>query len=510
MKRIISIALVLSLLFTMVNLNLDFMKEAIKSEEAFGLAPSLFSPQSTENGITISWQWDNQSKILQVNGQSESPFHNIEIYDEDPSNMLFEYLFVVQITTAEWNVTISDGNCTCMISINSNGGNIHQIVANIGEDIHVPMIAMTSTPSTGPHRGSISYTGNSYNVDENITLSNTLILCPISTGHQSCEDTIGDYWNNLGGLVDTFSVNWTWGADESFSISLNLQDVSQLSDGEYYVGWALRDENLLSSWSIIPNTLIVDRKPPEISLAGPDMVNESAQKITIDASQTDDQSSLYYSWIIYLPDGSARGPYEDEKQYLNDAVPSLLITPNITGEWIFKATITDEAGNQNVSNLTLFVTNLGPVAHLALNSIPIQDGSSHQLVQGGEWMFSANASTDTSNDVDELTFSWLLDGEEISALYEFHLEEHEISGVHMLNLRVTDDDGAMDEISISLISAGSEETVKEGKSIFVALGISLLLVLIGSVSIGLFRVRNSKRILPDWKPNSKQSLLKNA
>jgi hypothetical protein len=118
-------------------------------------------------------------------------------------------------------------------------------------------------------------------------------------------------------------------------------------------------------------------------------------------------------------------------------------------------------------------------------------------------MFSANASTDTSNDVDELTFSWLLDGEEISALYEFHLEEHEISGVHMLNLRVTDDDGAMDEISISLISAGSEETVKEGKSIFVALGISLLLVLIGSVSIGLFRVRNSKRILPDWKPNSK-------
>jgi hypothetical protein len=61
----------------------------------------------------------------------------------------------------------------------------------------------------------------------------------------------------------------------------------------------------------------------------------------------------------------------------------------------------------------------------------------------------------------------------------------------------------MDEISISLISAGSEETVKEGKSIFVALGISLLLVLIGSVSIGLFRVRNSKRILPDWKPNSK-------
>ncbi|HIK78311.1 MAG TPA: hypothetical protein EYG04_02800 [Candidatus Poseidoniales archaeon] len=501
MKSFISLALVISLLFTMVNLNLR--EEAPKSEEAFDPAPFMHSPQSTANGIMISWQWDNQSNILQINSQSQSPFHNIEVYDEDPSNMIFEYLFVDQVNTAEWNMTISDGNCTCMISINSIEGHLHQIVANIGEEVHVPMIAMTSTPSTDPHRGSISYAGNSYNVNENISLSNTLIFCQFSAGHQSCESTISDYWNNVGGLVDSFSVNWTWEGDESFSINLNLQDVSQLSDGEYYVGWALRDENLLSSWSIIPNTLIVDRKAPEISLAGPVMVNESSQKITIDASQTDDQSSLFYSWIIYLPDGSARGPYEDEKQYLNDVVPSLLITPNISGEWVFKATITDEAGNQNVSNLTLFVANLGPVAHLALNSIPIQDGSSHQLVHGREWMFSANASTDTSNDADELTFSWLLDGVEISAQSEFHLEEHEISGVHMLNLRVTDDDGARDEISISLIIAGSEETVKEGKSIFVAVGISLLLVIIGTVSIGLFWARNSKRILPDWKPNSK-------
>lgn len=458
---------------------------------------------SIANKISINWQWNNETNILHLNSHSIDKLAEVSIIDGTANNLIFEYQFIEQVNTEYWNISISSGSCHCLVSVSSRAMMVNQVVILLGNETPIPIISFNQTPSREPHSGNITYSGQSYNIDVNNSPSKIIVFCNISAGLNDCSDTIENVWSNPSGLSSTFNVNWQWGQDSTFEISLNLQEVIEIEDGTYYVGWSLRDANLHTSWSVLPITLAIDRSPPEIIFSGPMDMDESLQAITIDASQSIDQSDLYYSWIIYSPDGTTRGPLEEEKQYLNDLVASLLIVPSISGDWMIRVTITDDAGNQNMSNFTFQVRNIKPSAELSLNSYQIQNGSNHQLIIGEDWLFSGVSSSDTENDNDGLSYTWKLDGELLSTEESFNLEVDDVTGTHILKMIVTDDDGATDEISITIQIAGSDTDETQG---IISL-VGGIIVLVALTAIGVFvslKKNSSRRKMPEWNPGPRK------
>jgi hypothetical protein len=101
------------------------------------------------------------------------------------------------------------------------------------------------------------------------------------------------------------------------------------------------------------------------------------------------------------------------------------------------------------------VTNVVPTAVMYIGGMPAANGTLHRLPEIENWTFSAELSNDVGEDDENLYYSWLFDGEEVSNDVTYILPNYAMSGIHEMRLQVSDDDGASDSISIEVVIFGS-------------------------------------------------------
>ena len=91
------------------------------------------------------------------------------------------------------------------------------------------------------------------------------------------------------------------------------------------------------------------------------------------------------------------------------------------------------------------------------------------------WVIDASLTFYTVNDIDELTFTWLLDDEIIHVGKSLSNEQFNKSGNHEIILIVTDNDGDTAQSTVEII-LNSEDDSENGSNI-IAIAIILIVVL---------------------------------
>jgi hypothetical protein len=299
-------------------------------------------------------------------------------------------------------------------------------------------------------RNVLAIQGEVFTAEENETFETRFSLCS-SDSYLSgtCATMLDTIFNPMQNSVSV-PMQWDWSGNE-FSLSLSITDNKDIiSDDIYYPYISIRGESLLTSHAL-SNVVIIDATEPTAKIIGPEDVNEQSSAVILDGSGSDDNMSvIYFSWVITEPNGAVRGPTE------NESLGSFLyIVPNHAGVWQFTLSVTDYAGNRNTTTHNMTVTNVVPTAVMYIGGMPATNGTLHRLPEIENWTFSAELSSDVGEDDENLYYSWLFDGEEVSTEVTYVLPNSAISGIHEMILQVSDNDGASDSISIEVVIFGS-------------------------------------------------------
>ena len=122
------------------------------------------------------------------------------------------------------------------------------------------------------------------------------------------------------------------------------------------------------------------------------------------------------------------------------------------------------------------VVNLPPTAQVRFDGFLVQDGSAITVPSSGDWIFSANESSDTSNDQNTLDFHWFVDGKTLLSGKSF-LSSSDIqsSNYKQIRVQVVDDDGEFDELTFD-VSQQREETQGNSSNSILASTVSILFI----------------------------------
>ena len=93
---------------------------------------------------------------------------------------------------------------------------------------------------------------------------------------------------------------------------------------------------------------------------------------------------------------------------------------------------------------------------MRIDSVPVLDGQVIRLTNEQSWNVDATYSSDTQNDIDNLTYTWFLDGKPIMSGMDRVLTRPEnVNEKHELTLMVEDNDGAVDWVTVTIGIAGT-------------------------------------------------------
>ena len=144
------------------------------------------------------------------------------------------------------------------------------------------------------------------------------------------------------------------------------------------------------------------------------------------------------------------------------------------------------------------VINIPPVISLQTSfSETLGYEGAYQVNNDESWFFDASYSTDTNNDVDELKFTWLLDGEIIHVGKNLTKDQLNISGHHKVVLLVSDDDGDYTELELN-IEIASQNQHDEHTINYILLSSVILIIILSTVLIFRSRGENNSFNLPKW------------
>ena len=219
--------------------------------------------------------------------------------------------------------------------------------------------------------------------------------------------------------------------------------------------------------------------------------------------------NVSFEWIVEEPDGTISVPSGN----MMVSPTQLRFLPITNGEYIFTLIVTDNAGNTNQTSQLVNVENVIPVSLISDSNNELIDNTifNYNRSDIDQLVFSADLSTDSSNEIADLQFGWYLDGVLYSSSNITEINVADLGPSVELELIVKDSDGASDNITITLnqidyLNENSQKLKNTNINFFNGLNLVLLTAFI-CVLILLFVKKKSteENPLPKWsKYNKKQ------
>ena len=284
----------------------------------------------------------------------------------------------------------------------------------------------------------------------NINIIPNMRICPAPNG--ICTE---EYSSVL--VSSTFS--------EELELEFNTNENS-ISDGYYLLQVQVQDEFLTLSNNFTQYVLF-DQTEPSVELSAVEQVNES-ESIVVDI-QVDDgyiASSYVITWSIIGPDGLPRSVLSSE--ILEDN--RLEFLPTKSGQYQVNALVRDTGGFLVAVNHNVNVSNIDPSVSVRYDGFLIEDGSIVTVASFSDWLFSANTSTDSQNDVEGLEYFWYVDGKSLlSGQSYLSSSDLQSSSFNEIRVEVVDDDGSSSNMSFEVVLQTSESEESMSNAVLISL-----------------------------------------
>ena len=284
----------------------------------------------------------------------------------------------------------------------------------------------------------------------NINIIPNMRICPAPNG--ICTE---EYSSVL--VSSTFS--------EELELGFNTNENS-ISDGYYLLQVQVQDEFLTLSNNFTQYVLF-DQTEPSVELSAVEQVNES-ESIVVDI-QVDDgyiASSYVITWSIIGPDGLPRSVLSSE--ILEDN--RLEFLPTKSGQYQVNALVRDTGGFLVAVNHNVNVSNIDPSVSVRYDGFLIEDGSIVTVASFSDWLFSANTSTDSQNDVEGLEYFWYVDGKSLlSGQSYLSSSDLQSSSFNEIRVEVVDDDGSSSNMSFEVVLQTSESEESMSNAVLISL-----------------------------------------
>ena len=267
--------------------------------------------------------------------------------------------------------------------------------------------------------------------------------------HGSISNNVIDF-ENISASNDGYSI------ESIVNGKMNLQyNLSSFDDGWVSIFIEIGDENN-SSHLIACMTTKIDLQPPIITIDAPIQIDEKIGLLIIDASSTFDphwgRDSLQYFWTYQQIDD----PYSIPVTIKGDSTGIFTFGGSNSGTYRFNLSVIDSASHSSTQSITVNIINIRPQANMRIDSVPVLDGQVIRLTNEQSWNVDATYSSDTQNDIDNLTYTWFLDGKPIMSGMDRVLTRPEnVNEKHELTLMVEDNDGAVDWVTVTIGIAGT-------------------------------------------------------
>ena len=287
-------------------------------------------------------------------------------------------------------------------------------------------------------------------------------------------------------------LNHTMQSDSIFVVEIN-QDFLSLDDGNWYFEIFMRDSYLRLS-NVDERILTFDTMPPEVQISG--AINASEMDTEVFSVKVDDgydSSLVALTWTITEPSGTVRGLIGEE--HISDS--SIMVQFNQSGVWNISVLAIDSVGHFTKKHHEVSIINIAP--EISFQAPSSQSSNTVKIVTdiSQEWYVDASMTSDTSNDVDDLIFHWMVNGEIIHTGDNLSNANLESAGTYAVTLVVTDNDGLSTTSEIEIIIESKDDSSDNKVSITL---ISLCVILIGLSIILLFRFNREENSfnLPKW------------
>ena len=440
------------------------------------------SGQSNLQASELVWAIDYIESINDIypfsnSIMSSSTFTNVEITDD--------------IYRWELSIPVNQLNCTCLFSISS------PYYPDLLPQSIVIFVGQTSHFSVISHVPSYQYGDDSqtkYLQYDVIAPTNNEVIITENFDAYSFRANVCKYSGNSC-VSESFQVSLNHSIDEAgfFVLEFNQTNLN-VDDGIYQFEVFLRDSFLRYS-NIDYKILTFDTNPPVVDIRGALEVEEMSTHVySANVDDGYDSSLIAVTWTISEPNGIVRGVGNAE--YVSDT--SISVQFNESGIWDITVLAIDSVGYFTTEIHRVEVINIPPVISLqtSFSEAHGYEGT-YQVSNDESWFFDASYSTDTNNDVDELTFSWLLDGEIIHVGKNLTKDQLNISGHHKVVLLVSDDDGDYTELELN-IEIASQNQHDEHTINYILLSSVILIIILSTVLIFRSRGENNSFNLPKW------------
>jgi hypothetical protein len=432
--------------------------------------------------------------VINISGFSSVPLNSIEIslwnvtadgqYEllNSSSSLLSVTPFETELGVTNWNwnheFDHTSESCTCLVRI------------SLLEQTDLVSFGLTIFLGTDNHRPVLMYHSNSDQTSqvmlatENVTLNYGLLLPPnllsfgsltanhdVLTSFSVCPAPFGVCTGEYISLTVLHELS-----NKDFEITLDTHAIN-LPDGLYLIDLSVQTMSLKDSNSIM-QYLAVDRNPPNVSVSSVSEILES-QSITVDLNVDDGYDGSVYSitWTIIEPDGELRAVSSSE--ILSDN--RLSFAADEQGVYQIFGLVRDTGGNFVNIQHDVNVINVKPELDLRFDGFKIQNDQIITVKSADEWCFSANQTTDTSNDIDSLKYDWFVDGKTLLSGRSYLLSSDiKAEDWEEITLTLTDNNGANSSITFTV----EEQESSEQSSIrSFTIWTTLLLILVLSIIV---------------------------
>ena len=388
------------------------------------------------------------------------------------------------MTMWSWNhsFNLTDIDCTCYVEISlleQTDLTSFGLVVYAGQDNHRPVLRPSSSGETDPlttteifSEGIIDISfeyvlppSPEFVVEHNLEILPEVRYC--SAPYGIC-------------VEDFLTITTTYSIDNELNLLIDV-DGNQLADGFYLLQIQIQDSFLALS-NNVTQYIILDQTKPLVELSAIEQIVES-ELVVVDVNVSDGYigSRFVITWTIIEPDNSPRSVSDSE--ILQDN--RLEFEVKKSGTYTVRALVRDLGGNLVTVEHNVSVTNQQPTAVVRYDGFQVLNDSIVTVPNDGNWVFSANDSSDTTHDQETLEYYWYVDGKSLLS-GKSYLESSDVDDVayRTIYVEVVDDDGSMDIIRFEVIQqqAESKESLADVPlfsvlSLFVVLVLGILYVL---------------------------------
>jgi hypothetical protein len=154
-----------------------------------------------------------------------------------------------------------------------------------------------------------------------------------------------------------------------------------------------------------------------------------------------------------------------------------------SGQYRVNALVRDTGGFLVAVNHIVNVSNIEPVASVRYDGFLIEDGSIVTVSSFSNWLFSANSSVDSQNDIDDLEYFWYVDGKSLlSGKSYLSSSDIQSSSFKTIRVEVVDDDGSSSNLSFEVVQQNSDAEESMGDAVLFSL-LGLFFILFGAMII---------------------------